>query len=197
MTRRWFNCVAILLLNALLIAGCATTGEMDADPGAPQGFGELSWGESPGNELQNQTVAITGDLSVCRPASSTRQRQLLGVPVAEEAYTFYKGQFYSGSAWLDGDENFNRIKAALTRRYGEPAKQVAGYDRRSTTSEPQRSAYKDMWVWQWPDSAAEVRLSFHAIHRRATVTYINEAIRRSAAAPAEESAGGGKAAAAP
>lgn len=197
MTRCWIHRVALLLFSALLASGCTTMSELDGGPSAPQGFGTISWGASPGSELQNQSTAITGDISVYRLATNTRPRPLFGVPVAEEAYTFYKDRFFSGSAWLDGDENFKRIKAALTKRYGEPAKQVAGYDRRSTTNEPQRSAYKDMWVWQWPDSTAQVRLSFHAIHRRATVTYINEAVRKSAAAPAKEPAAAEKAAATP
>lgn len=197
MTRCWIHRVALVLFGVLLATACATTSDLDGGPGAPRGFGKHSWGASPGSELQHQPAAITSDISVYRQAPNTRPRLLLGIPVAEEAYTFYKDRFFSGSAWLDGDENFARIKAALTKRYGEPAKQISGYDRHSTTNEPQRSAYKDMWVWQWPDSTAQVRLSFHAIHRRATVTYINEAIRKSATAPAKEPAAAEKSAATP
>jgi hypothetical protein len=192
------NRVAVpLLLSFLLVAGCATTKDLNTRPGAPQGFRSLHWGALPANELAVDPSTITGDLSVYRPAPGRKPRPLFGVAVAEEAYSFYKGQFFSGSAWMDGDENLARIKAALTKRYGEPAKQISGYDRHSTTSEPQRSAYKDMWVWAWPDSTAQVRLSFHAIHRRATVTYINEAIRKSATAPAKKPAAAEKAAATP
>jgi hypothetical protein len=166
-----------LLLSATLLAGCATTKDLNAGPGAPQGFRSLHWGALPANELAVDPATISGDLSVYRPAPDRKPRPLFGVPVAEEAYSFYKGQFFSGSVWLDGKENFNRAKAALIKNYGEPEKEIAGYDRRATTNEPPRSGFKDMWVWQWPDSPAQVRLSFHAIHQRATVSFINESIR--------------------
>jgi hypothetical protein len=126
--------------------------------------------------------------------SAARPGRLLGIPVAEEAYSFHQDHFYMGNAWIDGAANFERVKQALTKKYGDASRKIKDYDRKFAKSD---KGFKDMWVWRWPDSTAEVRLSYHAGYERATVTFINDAIRKATAAPASEPVTEGKAAATP
>ena len=77
------------------------------------------------------------------PPDGTKPEPLFDVPVAEEAFTFSQGRFYSGSAWLDGKDNFDKMRAELTRRFGEPA-----------FANPRIS----LWKWKWQDGPIEVSL---------------------------------------
>jgi hypothetical protein len=96
------------------------------------------------------------------PAAQAKNLQpILGVPVAEEAYSFHRGKFYSGSAWIDGQANFDAVKAALIKAYGQPA-----------FSNPGMQLYK----WKWAGNKIEVHLSYQAKFQRATLTYLNNAI---------------------
>src|ERR1044071_3411407 len=85
----------------------------------------------------------------------------LGLPVAEEAYSFSHGRFYSGSVWLDGRANFEKAKAELVKAYGQPA-----------FSNPRLDLHK----WKWPRSKVEVSLSYQARVQRTTITFVNDEV---------------------
>lgn len=81
--------------------------------------------------------------------------------VAEEAYTFSHGKFYSGSAWFDGLGNFEKVKSALFATYGKP-------------SFVNEKLY--IWKWKWQGNKVEVHLSYQSQFSRTTVTFLNNAI---------------------
>ena len=146
--------IAILLI---LLSGPAVAGSADA----PNGFRQLTWGAPPGKHLKEAPTPPTRGIALYKPRPGKPLPPLFDVPVAEEAYTFSKGGFFSASAWIDGSENFARIMAALVKAYGQPA----------ITNER-----KNLRIWKWADSPVEVRLAYHYKFARATVTYINPAV---------------------
>lgn len=150
-----FNNVAVLFL-VLLLATPAISGA--AEP--PTGFRNFNWGSSPSASLKKISGPSDG-ITIYVPASGKALAPLFEVPVAEEAYSFSKGKFYSGSAWFDGHGNFEKVKAALVKAYGQPAfinDKLA------------------LWKWKWPGKQIEVDLSYQANFARTTVTFVNNAI---------------------
>ena len=95
------------------------------------------------------------------PATGKAPAPLFGMPVAEEAYQFSKLRFYSGSAWVDGRENFEKAKEALTKLYGPPT-----FSNRAS----------ELFKWQWPGTKVEVQLYYQAKFSRTTITFLNDAI---------------------
>jgi hypothetical protein len=126
----------------------------------PTGFRELKWGSSPPRSLK-KFADNGGGLTMYTPATGKAPAPLFGIPVAEEAYSFSKLRFYSGSAWLDGRENFEKAKEALTKLYGPP------------TFSNQAS---ELFKWQWPSTKVEVQLYYQAKFSRTTITFENNAI---------------------
>jgi signal peptidase I len=133
----------------------------------PNGFRDLAWGAAPDKKLKKTTVPATGDIAVYRPRA-VKPLPLFKVPVAEEACSFSKGKFFSASAWLDGKENFEKVRTALIEKYGQPSETINNYDRFSVAAER-----RNLWLWKWPESPVEVRLTYSEKYSRATVTYVN------------------------
>src|SRR5258706_7903590 len=144
-----------------VIFGLLLVGAMGAYAAeAPNGFRSLQWGAAPSGGMR--PVGPTKDeLSIYVPASGASLPPLFGIPVAEESYSFSKGKFYSGSAWLDGQENFEKMKASLTKAYGTP-------------SFVNEKLY--LWKWKWPGNRIEIDLLFQPKDTRKTVTFLNDAI---------------------
>jgi hypothetical protein len=126
----------------------------------PKGFRSLNWGASPASGLKKLSGSTSDGTSLYVQKSSKTPAPLLEIPVAEEAYSFSHGKFYSGSAWLDGKENFDKMKAALTKAYGTPL----------------FSNGRDLYKWKWLGTKIEVSLYFQAKFARTTVTFLNDAI---------------------
>ena len=148
---------------------------------APNGFRGLAWGAAPDKKLKTNSVPATGDIAVYRPRVG-KPLPLFKVPVAEEAYSFSKGKFFSASAWLDGKENFEKIKAALIEKYGQPSETINNYDRFSVASER-----RNLWLWKWPGSPVEVRLTYSEKFARATGTYFKPLVKPPEAPKSSES----------
>lgn len=148
--------IAILLI---LLPGPAVA----APAKTPNGFRQLTWGAPPGKHLKEAPTPPARGMALYQPRPGKPLPPLFGVPVAEEAYTFSQGKFFSASAWIDGSENFKKIKATLIKAYGEPA----------VTKDRDDNNFR---IWKWPDSPVEVRLTYHYKFARATVTYINPAV---------------------
>ena len=129
----------------------------------PKGFRSLNWGATVPAGMK-KIAGPTSDgtsLYIPRTIAGKILQPLFAVPVAEEAYSFTRGRFYSGSAWLDGRAMFERMKIELTKAYGQP-----------TFSNPNLELYK----WKWVDKRVEVHLSYQAKFQRTTVTYVNDSI---------------------
>jgi len=173
------NHIVIAILGFLLFAGPALAGS----PEAPKGFRDLAWGASPSKKLKKPLGSSTGGIAIYQPRPGKRLPPLFKVPVAEEAYSFSKGKFFSASAWLDGKENFEKIEAALIKTYGQASKTINNYDRRFVTNKR-----KNLRKWKWPDSPVEVRLTYDEEYSRATVTYVHTRLNISDTTSASDAA---------
>ena len=100
---------------------------------------------------------ITGYVQVTGKTPSP----LFETPVVEELYSFANGKFYSGDAFLDGRDNFAKVKAALYQAYGQP----------SFVNEK-----LGIWKWKWQGTKIEVHLSYQTKFSRTWVTFQNYAI---------------------
>lgn len=140
-----------LALGLLFLVSSANAAE------APKGFRDFAWGAAPHKELKKMPVASHDDVAVYQPRTRKTLPPLFKVPVAEESYSFSNAKFFMGNAWVDGKENFEKIKVALIKTYGQPEV----IDER-----------KNFRIWKWPDSPIEVRLSYNEKFSRATITYI-------------------------
>lgn len=126
----------------------------------PEGFRNFRWGAPPTKELKKFSGPTFDGLTMYVPVVSSIP-PLYDLPVAEEAYSFSKGRFYSASSWLDGAGNFEKMKSTLTRKFGPP----------TFTNEQLR-----LWKWKWPGTKIEVHLSYQARFARTTVMFLNNAI---------------------
>ena len=63
--------------------------------------------------------------------------------------------------YLDGKQNFDKVKADLIKQYGEP-----------TVANPRIW----LWKWKWKDSKIEVMLSYQERFARTTVGFQNKGI---------------------
>lgn len=156
------NNLVVVMLGFLLLAGSAMAGPAQV----PTGFRDLVWGASPDKKLKKHPGSpATGDIAIYQRRSGKHPPSLFKVPVAEEAYSFLKGRFFQGNAWVDGRANYRKLLTVLTRKYGQPAQTD---ERRNVTK------------WKWPDSPVEVLLAYDQEFDRATVTYVNQGLIASA-----------------
>lgn len=129
-----------------------------ADP--PTGFRNFKWGASPSGKLKKLVDHPDGTVMYV-PTAGKQPTPLYGLPVAEEAFMFSNGKFFSGSAWLKGKDTFDKLKATLEKEFGKPA--VANES-------------VNLWKWKWAGSQIEVHLSYQAKFAKATVTFVNNGI---------------------
>ncbi|MCI0626496.1 MAG: hypothetical protein L0387_33420 [Acidobacteria bacterium] len=128
----------MIVATALVYASLLPVLAQPANP--PDGFRSFRWGTSPGPGLRKMAGPTDG-VVLYVPAGGKTPPPLFELPVAEEAYSFSNGRFYSGSAWLDGENNFKKMKVALTRKFDQP----------SFSNER-----LNLWKWRWPRSGVEV-----------------------------------------
>ncbi len=127
----------------------------------PDGFHAMKWGAPPGKGLKKKMGPTDDGLSMYVLPDGTKPQPLFDVPVAEEAFSYTGNKFYSGNAWLDGRTNFEKMKAALVKVYGQP----------SVVNEQLH-----LWTWKWPSSKIEVNLGYQDNFSRTTVTFVNNGI---------------------
>lgn len=128
---------------------------------APSEFRTIKWGSKPASGMKRLTGPTSDGTSLYAPSSGKKSLSLYDVPVAEEAYSYTHGKFYSGSAWLDGQPNLEKMKVALTKQFGPP----------SFANEQAK-----IWRWKWPVSRIEVTLHYQQKFARTTVTFLNNGI---------------------
>jgi hypothetical protein len=145
----------------------AATKTLNAPPAAvaganagtpPNGFRNFKWGSAPRGNIKK--FSELGEGSIMYVAE--KPLSLFEVPVVEEDYSFVRGRFYGGDAYLDGRTNFEKMKTALMKTFGSP----------SFANENLQ-----LWRWRWPGSAVEVSLYYQSRFARSTVTYQNSEIK--------------------
>jgi hypothetical protein len=132
-----------------------------ATPEPPKGFRTLKWGAAPSGGLKKLMGPTSDGTSMYTPAPGKKLPPFFDIPVAEEGYSFTRGRFFSGSVWLDGQPNLEKMKTALSKEYGPP-----------TFANEQ--SY--IWKWKWPSKKIEVQLYYQSKFSRTTVTYLNNGI---------------------
>lgn len=132
-----------------------------ATPEPPSGFRTTKWGAHPTGGLKKLTGPTSDGTSIYVPFSGKKPQPLFDIPVAEEAYSYTRGKFFSGSAWLDGQVNLEKMKGALSKAYGPPL-----------FANEQRY----LWKWKWPAKQIEVHLNYQSKFARTTVTFLNNGI---------------------
>jgi len=127
----------------------------------PNGFRNTKWGAPPAGGLKKLMGPTSDGTSMYVPSPGKKLQPFFDIPVAEEAYSYTRGKFYSGSVWLDGQANLAKMKAALSKEYGPP-------------SFVNEQSY--LWKWKWPSKKIEVHLYYQSKFSRTTVTYLNNGI---------------------
>src|SRR5260370_12422317 len=102
-----------LVASIILFALAAEAGE------PPAGFRTFKWGSHPRSGLKK--ITDTGDGLTMYIPTAAAKLPLFDLPIAGEDYSFSKGKFYSGEAYLDGEANLQKMKAALTKPFGTPS----------------------------------------------------------------------------
>ena len=129
--------------------------------GPPNGFRHVKWGAAPSAALKKYSGPTRDGITMYVPTAGKTLLPIFDVPVAEELYSFQNGRFFSGNVWFDGRANFEKIKVALFKTYGQP----------SFTNEK-----IDLWKWKWKGDKIEVHLSYQPKFSRTTLTYLNDSI---------------------
>lgn len=148
-----------LISTAILLIAIQTGALAAGDP--PKGFRAILWGNKAPQSLTKIAGPTSDGTSMYAPAKGAKLLPLLDLPVAEEAYSFTHGKFYSGTAWLDSRENFDKIKQLLFKSYGKPE-----FSNES----------KELYKWKWAGTKVELHLYYEKRFSRTTVTYTNGAI---------------------
>jgi hypothetical protein len=134
--------------------GQATATQVPTTGEQPSGYRAIKWGSAPRPDLKKYNGPTDG-LTLYVPA--TPPLPLFDIPVAEEDYTYSKGKFYSANAYVDGEGNLQKMKAALFKKFGPPS-----FANESLS----------IWKWKWPDKV-EITLSYQAKFARSTVSFVN------------------------
>jgi hypothetical protein len=146
--------LSIAVVVLLLIVASASSA---AD--APKSFRGIKWSSSPGGGLIILSGPTDG-VTIYAPTSK-KLPPFFDLPVTEEAYMYSRGRFYSGSVWLDGQDLFEKMKAELTKAYGQPSF---------------KSEQMYLWKWKWSRTKIEVHLSYQPKYSRTSVTFVNNGI---------------------
>jgi hypothetical protein len=123
---------------------------------APRGFRSFVWGDPPQENLKKLYDFTDGTMYAPPPGEPLEE--LLGIGVFEEAYSFSENRFYSGDAWLDGYDSYEKAKKAICAQYGPPT-----------------FVNEKLFIlrWKWPDEGIEISLSFQKRFERTTVKFSN------------------------
>ena len=92
-------------------------------PGAPTGFGGLTWGAQAASQsgmAQYETSAESATATYLWPQGP---KDILGAPIRDAYYEFFKDQFYHVWINFDGQAAYEKALAGLTRAYGPPTQE--------------------------------------------------------------------------
>lgn len=108
------------------VAAPATTAPPALDSlasGAPTGFGGLAWGAHAASQsgmAQYETSAESATATYLWPQGP---KDILGAPIRDAYYEFFKDQFYHVWINFDGQAAYEKALAGLTRAYGPPTQE--------------------------------------------------------------------------
>ena len=91
--------------------------------GAPTGFGGLTWGAQAASQsgmAQYETSAESATATYLWPQGP---KDILGAPIRDAYYEFFKDQFYHVWINFDGQAAYEKALAGLTRAYGPPTQE--------------------------------------------------------------------------
>jgi len=83
------------------------------------------------------------------------------VPV-EEAYAFEHQKFYEGHVWIDGPDNFTRLRTSLKSTFGAPSFE---------------NEKLNISKWRFSGTGIEIHLHYQVNHQKSTLTYTNRDIK--------------------
>ncbi len=120
---------------------------------APDGVMGLRWGSRPTAALTPYAPPTNGLALYLAKAGAP---PLEGVPVKEADFRFDHGRLYAGDIFIDGQDNRDAVKVALTKKYGTPLQ-----------ADDQAHRYQ----WGWPDRHVTIEMSFQEKPGRTQVTF--------------------------
>lgn len=91
--------------------------------GAPTGFGGMTWGaraDAQPGLAQYEISSETGAATYLWPQGP---KDILGAPIRDAYYEFFKDQFYHVWINFDGQAAYEKALAGLTRAYGPPTQE--------------------------------------------------------------------------
>lgn len=148
----------VLLSVVLAIALVTSAHAGNTEP--PTGFRDMKWGVPPFKTFKKIMGPTSDGTSMYVPVANS-YASFLGVPVAEEGYSYTYGKLYMGNVYIDGKENLEKVRLALENQFGPP------------TFVNERLS---LWKWKWVVKKIEIHLNYQAKFSRTTVTYINDGI---------------------
>ncbi len=155
-----FGKLSVLVVLLVVFAQELHSAQVAHAAAPPTGFRNFKWGAAPSGKLK-KLVDHPDGTTLYVPAAGKQPAPLYGLPVAEEAFMFSNGKFFSGSAWLKGKDTFDKMKATLEKEFGKPA-----FANESI----------NLWKWKWAGSQVEVHLSYQSQFAKTTVTFVNNGI---------------------
>ncbi|RYG15548.1 MAG: hypothetical protein EOO07_15155 [Chitinophagaceae bacterium] len=153
---KYFQWMAIVALTYLFASSSQATNNI------PNDFRGLKWGSAPSSNLKKLPGPTSDETATYIPSSQKSLLPFFTIAVSEEAYSFSHGKFYSGSLWIEGKENLEKVKDSLIKEFGKPS-----------FENEKMSIWK--WKWKWPLSKIEIKLYHQVKSSKTTVTYTNNA----------------------
>src|SRR5215475_501700 len=104
-----------ILVGAFTIASYSIV--LAADGPSPPDFRGFKWGTTPTKSMQKVGGPHGPErLSVWKNPSKIL-KPYFDLPVVEEGFLFQDGRMYGGELFVDGNENFSKLKAALIKQF--------------------------------------------------------------------------------
>lgn len=145
----------------LVIFSCWANFSLAESSEPPDGFRTAKWGSAPSSGLKRLTGPTSDGTSLYGLAPGKKHQPFFDTPVTDEDYAYTKRKFYSGSVYIDGQLNLEKLKTALSKVYGQP----------SFVNEKMK-----IWAWEWRSRKVKITLSHQEKFARTTVTFSNNGI---------------------
>lgn len=126
------------------------TGLEDGDKPGPSEFLGVAWRSRPPHVLKPLDATRSVWVFHDKPPET-----YLGVPITKAWYEAEEGRIVGGSATAKGLPAYEKLRAALTAKFGSPT---------STSEDGQR-----LYRWEWQNPSGLVQLTFDSTHDQASV----------------------------
>lgn len=125
---------------------------------APTGVGDLKWG---GRRPSTVKPVIAGGPLFVPPKAGS----YLGIAAREQDYEFEAGRLRGGHYYLDGPQNFDALKAAMSSAYGPPSWRELGQ-------------VSHGYGWEWKEKGVSVEARYDLAKETTTVTLQRSSLDR-------------------